>query len=39
MVKIKKAFFEKYHKTLHKMIEEDTSGDYRRLLLAIVGRD
>lgn len=39
LVEIKKAFLERYHKTLYKMIEGDTSGDYRRLLLAIVGRD
>lgn len=39
LVEIKKAFLERYHKTLYKMIDGDTSGDYRRLLLAIVGRD
>jgi annexin A7/11 len=39
LVEVKKAFLERYHKTLYKMIEGDTSGDYRRLLLAIVGRD
>ena len=39
MVEIKKAFFEKYHKTLSMMIEGDTSGDYRRLLIGIVGKD
>ena len=39
MVEIKREFLSKYHKTLSKMIEGDTSGDYRRLLIAIVGRD
>lgn len=39
LVEIKAAFLEKYHKTLYKMIEGDTSGDYRRLLLAVVGRN
>lgn len=39
LVEIKTAFLEKYHKTLYKMIEGDTSGDYRRLLLAVVGRN
>ena len=39
LVEVKKAFLERYHKTLYKMIEGDTSGDYRRLLQAIVGRD
>lgn len=39
LVEIKAAFLEKYHKTLYKMIEGDTSGDYRKLLLAIVGRN
>ena len=39
MVEIKRAFLEKYHKTLYKMIEGDISGDYCRLLQAIVGKD
>ena len=39
LVEVKKAFLEHYHKTLYKMIEGDTSGDYRKLLLAIVGRE
>ncbi|XP_074649159.1 uncharacterized protein LOC141904469 [Tubulanus polymorphus] len=30
-------FLQKYHKTLRKMIEGDASGDYKRILLAIVG--
>ena len=37
MVEIKRAFLERYHKTLSKMIEGDTSGDYKKLLMAIVG--
>ena len=39
LVEIKREFLAKYHKTLVKMIEGDTSGDYKRLLIAIVGRD
>ncbi len=37
LVEIKKAFLDRYHKTLSKMIQGDTSGDYRRFLMAIVG--
>lgn len=37
LVEVKKAFLDRYHKTLYKMIEGDTSGDYRRLLQGIVG--
>eukprot|EP00795_Rhopilema_esculentum_P005309 gene5309-477_t len=36
LVEIKQAFLNKYHKTLYKMIEGDCSGDYKKLLLAIV---
>ena len=39
LVEIKAAFLQKYHKTLYKMIEGDTSGDYRKLLQGIVGRN
>ena len=39
LVEIKAAFLQRYHKTLYKMIEGDTSGDYRKLLQAIVGRN
>jgi len=39
MVEIKKAFFQLYNKTLSKMIEGDCSGDYRKMLIALVGRD
>ena len=39
MVEIKKAFMQRYHKSLSKMIEGDTSGDYKRFLIALVGRD
>ena len=35
MVQIKLAFQKKYHKTLESFIRGDTSGDYRRILLAI----
>ncbi|KAF6037128.1 hypothetical protein EB796_004566 [Bugula neritina] len=33
---IKEAYFKKYDKSLRQMISEDTSGDYKRLLCAIV---
>ena len=39
MVEIKQEFLNRYHKTLYKMIEGDTSGDYKKLLLALVGRN
>lgn len=35
MVEIKEAFQKKYGKTLAKFIDEDTSGDYKRALLAL----
>jgi len=34
---IKRKFFERYHKQLYKFIQGDCSGDYKKLLLAIVG--
>jgi len=37
MVEIKQAFLTNYKKTLAKMISEDCSGDYKRMLVAIVG--
>ncbi|XP_071808999.1 annexin A4-like [Asterias amurensis] len=37
LVEIKSAFLQKYQKTLYKMVESDTSGDYKKLLLSIVG--
>ncbi|KAF1466475.1 Annexin A7, partial [Pygoscelis antarcticus] len=37
LVQIKQVFTQMYQKTLATMIASDTSGDYRRLLLAIVG--
>ena len=37
LVEIKAAFLNRYYKTLYKMIEGDTSGDYRKLLQGIVG--
>ena len=39
MVEIKTAFLQMYHKTLSKMIEGDCSGDYKKMLIALVGRD
>ncbi|XP_032047591.1 annexin A7 isoform X2 [Aythya fuligula] len=38
LVQIKQVFSQMYQKTLASMISSDTSGDYRRLLLAIVGQ-
>ncbi|KAM6442158.1 annexin A7 isoform 2-T2 [Liasis olivaceus] len=38
LVQIKQLFTQMYQKTLATMISSDTSGDYRRLLLAIVGQ-
>ncbi|KAM3835709.1 annexin A7 isoform 2-T4 [Vipera latastei] len=38
LVQIKQLFTQMYHKTLATMISSDTGGDYRRLLLAIVGQ-
>ena len=37
MEDIKAKFLEMYHKTLGKFIEGDCSGDYKRMLLALVG--
>ncbi|XP_072165112.1 annexin A5-like isoform X2 [Diadema setosum] len=37
MVEIKKSFLEKYHKTLSMMVKHDTSGDYKKLLMALIG--
>jgi len=39
MVQIKSCFLEKYKQTLWNFIKDDTSGDYKKVLLAIVGRD
>jgi annexin A7/11 len=36
MVEIKRAYFDKYNKSLKKMIQDDTSGDYKSLLCALV---
>ncbi|XP_005325972.2 annexin A7 isoform X1 [Ictidomys tridecemlineatus] len=38
LVQIKAMFTQMYQKTLGTMIASDTSGDYRKLLLAIVGQ-
>ena len=35
---IKEVYLFKYHKTLATAISSDTSGDYKRLLLAIAGQ-
>ena len=37
MVQIKEAFHKNYNESLAKWIEDDTSGDYKDLLLALVG--
>ena len=37
MVQIKEAFHRNYNESLAKWIEDDTSGDYKNLLLALVG--
>ena len=37
MEDIKKKFLEMYHVTLGRFIEEDCSGDYKRMLIALVG--
>jgi len=39
MVQIKACFLEKYKQTLWNFIKDDTSGDYKKVLLAVVGRD
>jgi annexin A7/11 len=39
LVEIKQAFLQKYQKTVYKMIQGDCSGDYKKLLLAIVRPD
>lgn len=35
---IKEVFLNKHQKTLAKMVSSDTSGDYKRLLLALIGQ-
>jgi len=37
MVEVKEAFFNKFNKSLAKMIKDDTSGNYCKLLVALVG--
>ena len=39
MVEIKQEFLAANKKTLVKWIEEDTSGDYEKILVAIVKKD
>lgn len=36
MVQIKQEYYDQYGKTLEEAIEDDTSGDYKRMLLALV---
>ncbi|KAM3912642.1 annexin A7 isoform 1-T1 [Leptodactylus fuscus] len=38
LVQIKQAFVQMYQKSLASMIQGDTSGDYRKMLLAITGQ-
>lgn len=38
LVQIKQMFTQMYQKTLSTMVASDTSGDYRKLLLAIIGQ-
>ncbi|XP_041124819.1 annexin A7-like isoform X1 [Polyodon spathula] len=38
LVQIKQAYMQMYQKTLHTAVHGETSGDYRKLLLAIVGQ-
>lgn len=37
MVQIKEEFFKKHNKTLAKMIASDCAGDYKKVLLALIG--
>jgi len=39
LVEIKAAFYRMYGKSLAKMIEGDTSGEYKKLLVKIVGEN
>jgi hypothetical protein len=39
MVQIKEHFFNTYHKSLAKMIKDDCSGDYEKMLVAVVGEN
>lgn len=36
MVPIKREFEKMYNKTLHSFVRDDTSGDYRKILLALL---
>ncbi|RXN01138.1 Annexin A7 [Acipenser ruthenus] len=38
LVQIKQAFMQMYQKSLHTAVQGETSGDYKNLLLAIVGQ-
>uniref|UniRef100_A0A2H6N7C4 Annexin n=1 Tax=Micrurus carvalhoi TaxID=3147026 RepID=A0A2H6N7C4_9SAUR len=37
LLNIRREFWELYDKSLHHMVEKDTSGDYRKALLAVCG--
>jgi len=37
MEEIKQEFLKKYNKSLARMIESDTSGDYKKILVKLVG--
>lgn len=37
MEEIKQRFYQDYKQPLSKFINDDTSGDYKKLLLALVG--
>ena len=39
LLRIKAAFFVKYEKGLATWVEEDTSGDYKKLMVALVKGD
>lgn len=39
MVEIKAAFMDKFHKSLGKMIKDDVGGDFKRMLLALIGEN
>ena len=39
MVEIKQEFAKLYKKSLSSFIKDDTSGDYEKLLIALIGKD
>jgi hypothetical protein len=38
MEAVKKAYLSKYGKTLERRVEGEISGDYKKLMLALVGK-